>query len=242
MTVSEILSPHTPSTATTDWFELAVLGRSMALREAKRAMASPAGLGSGEEASSSASKCEAGPASASSSARPAASHAFTNDSTMPSHALANGDTLAPPHVSSQAAQQTSLPAALRTAMQKPAISNGDADILRTEVMGPPPRLPNDPAYPPLNPRLEDVTQQPPAPKRRAPTSQANRRASPLHAPADFQAPTNINGKMPYALFHKLQQAQQSQTPTQPVAQVKTEPNDALELATFSTPPLPTNLD
>ncbi|SPO22971.1 uncharacterized protein UTRI_01649 [Ustilago trichophora] len=82
----------------------------------------------------------------------------------------------------------------------------EGDELRTEVMGPPPTLPADPAYPPLNPALTDVPLQPPNPKRRGPSTAANgtqRKPAPPQAPADFVPPVNANGKMPFVLFQTL---------------------------------------
>lgn len=82
----------------------------------------------------------------------------------------------------------------------------EGDELRTEVMGPPPTLPADPAYPPLIPALTDVPVQAPNPKRRGPSTAANgtqRKPAPQQAPADFVPPVNANGKMPFALFQTL---------------------------------------
>ncbi|CBQ71712.1 conserved hypothetical protein [Sporisorium reilianum SRZ2] len=83
----------------------------------------------------------------------------------------------------------------------------EGDALRTEVMGPPPSLPADAGYPPLNPVITDVQAPPPNPKRRAGSSAVNgtqRRPAPAQAPLDFVPPTNLNGKMPFALFQTLQ--------------------------------------
>ncbi|CCF53643.1 hypothetical protein NDA11_004922 [Ustilago hordei] len=85
----------------------------------------------------------------------------------------------------------------------------EGDALRTEIMGPPPSLPADPAYPPLNPVLTDMPAPVPNPKRRAPTTAANGTSSKttsLQAPDDFVPPTNLNGKMPYALFQTVKKA------------------------------------
>lgn len=82
-----------------------------------------------------------------------------------------------------------------------------ADALRTEVMGPPPSLPADPAYPPLNPVLSDAPAPAPTnPKRRGAASAVNgaqRKAAALQAPSDYVPPSNLNGKMPYALFQTV---------------------------------------
>ncbi|KAJ1028768.1 hypothetical protein NDA16_001933 [Ustilago loliicola] len=97
-------------------------------------------------------------------------------------------------------------------------------------MGPPPSLPADPAYPPLNPVLTDTPAPVQNPKRRAPTTAANgtsRKPVPLQAPDDFVPPTNRNGKMPYALFQTVKKipaagakdstyAHASQSPSTPI--------------------------
>lgn len=85
-------------------------------------------------------------------------------------------------------------------------ARSEGDALRTEIMGPPPSLPVDPAYPPLNSVLTDTPVLAPNPKRRSPTTAANgtlRKPAPLQAPDDFVPPTNLNGKMPYALFQTV---------------------------------------
>lgn len=85
----------------------------------------------------------------------------------------------------------------------------DGDPLRTEIMGPPPSLPADSAYPPLNPVASDMPAPAPIPKRRGPAAAVNgtqRKAAPSQAPADFVPPTNINGKMPFALFQTVKKA------------------------------------
>ncbi|SPO24683.1 uncharacterized protein UTRI_01649_B [Ustilago trichophora] len=108
-----------------------------------------------------------------------------------------------------------------TALLTPSTSRNvplEGDELRTEVMGPPPTLPADSAYPPLNPVLTDVPIQAPNPKRRGPSTAANgtqRKAALPQAPADFVPPVNANGKMPFALFQTLKKtpAESSQDST-----------------------------
>lgn len=103
------------------------------------------------------------------------------------------------------AQSNATPAASSDAGE--VVSEGEA--LRTEVMGPPPTLPADPGYPPLNPVLMDPALQAPLQKRRgtsAATNGTQRKAGPVQAPADFVPPANLNGKMPYALFQTIKRS------------------------------------
>ncbi|TKY86657.1 hypothetical protein EX895_004297 [Sporisorium graminicola] len=104
----------------------------------------------------------------------------------------------------------------------------EGDALRTEVMGPPPSLPADPAYPPLNPVIADVQAPAPNTKRRGGSASAingtQRKPSPPQAPADFIPPTNLNGKMPFALFQTVKkdtpaESSKSPAPAAPAEQV-----------------------
>ncbi|EST07480.2 Zinc finger, PHD-finger [Kalmanozyma brasiliensis GHG001] len=122
--------------------------------------------------------------------------------------------------SSSAAPESAAPAAVAStsSVTQPIISalantsasrsppSEGADALRTEIMGPPPSLPADPAYPPLNPVISDAPVIAPTNHKRKGTTGVNgtqRKSSALQAPVDYVAPTNINGKMPYALFQTI---------------------------------------
>lgn len=143
----------------------------------------------------------------------------TAESERSSQSLAGGLVSAPSTISPEpSAEQGS--ASVLSHLQQPAIAALSAkslavsavpecDKLRTEVMGPPPSLPGDPDYPPFNPEAT-LTQAPaPVPKRRVPSSAVNgaqRKIAPPQPPSDFVAPTNINGKMPFALFQTVKKA------------------------------------
>lgn len=110
------------------------------------------------------------------------------------------------HVASSSQPQL-IPALLASSTNRDQPLEGDE--LRTEVMGPPPTLPTDLAYPPLNPVASDAPVQAPNPKRRGTSSAASaasRKQAPTQAPADFVAPVNVNGKMPFALFQTVKKA------------------------------------
>ncbi|SPO43915.1 uncharacterized protein PSANT_01600 [Moesziomyces antarcticus] len=112
-----------------------------------------------------------------------------------------------PEISVAAVQPPPMAALALASQNAPAASGPEA--LRTEIMGPPPSLPTDPAYPPLNPVATEIIAPPTASKRRGPAPAANgaaRRSDPIQAPADFDTPTNLNGKMPYALFQTVQKS------------------------------------
>lgn len=109
-----------------------------------------------------------------------------------------------------------------------SISRGpqlEVDALRTEVMGPPPSLPVDPCYPPLDPMVTDVPAPAPNPKRRGAASAVNgtqRKPVPAQAPADFVPPTNMNGKMPFALFQTVKKGTSAESNKNPALAAQAE--------------------
>ncbi|GAC96480.1 hypothetical protein PHSY_004060 [Pseudozyma hubeiensis SY62] len=143
---------------------------------------------------------------------------------QPSQALAGGLVSGPgPNDSEPSAVQEMAPASsvidqtVVAALSAKTLDHAapDGDPLRTEIMGPPPSLPADSAYPPLNPVASDTPAPAPIPKRRGPAAAVNgtqRKAAPSQAPADFVPPTNINGKMPYALFQTVKKTAPTDSP------------------------------
>ncbi|KAJ9478411.1 Transcriptional regulatory protein RCO1 [Pseudozyma hubeiensis] len=135
----------------------------------------------------------------------------------PSQALAGGLVSSPgPNYEPSAVQETApassvidQPVVAALSTKSDGHSAPDGDPLRTEIMGPPPSLPADFGYPPLNPVASDMPAPAPVAKRRGPAAAVNgtqRKTAPLQAPADFVPPTNINGKMPFALFQTVKKA------------------------------------
>nr|CDI52373.1 phd zn-finger protein [Melanopsichium pennsylvanicum 4] len=234
MTPTGLISTKT-SSLPPNWFELAVKSKAAELREAHRKMSTtsslPTEIQSEEQVASSSTCPQSAPAQDADQEMPAiksepiqqplsradAQLAAKSEATSSSAPLAGG------LVSAQISAAPEAPAAgicaaVSTVQQQPMESAApslastssnpslEGDALRTEVMGPPPTLPADPAYPPLNPVVTDVWVHAPAPKRRGPNTLANgthKKAPPTVAPADFTPPTNRNGKMPYALFQTI---------------------------------------
>ncbi|EPQ26491.1 uncharacterized protein PFL1_05813 [Pseudozyma flocculosa PF-1] len=75
--------------------------------------------------------------------------------------------------------------------------------LQTEVMGPPPQLPQDAAYPPLDPMAEYLVPVPVGNKKK-PAAPPPMRPT---APEDYVAPVGRHGKMPYGLALAVQEAE-----------------------------------
>lgn len=190
MTTQEPVSTFAPSTPS-NWFEVAVLGKTIALREAQRQMSLP----NGPPAHGS-SPSEGGPgASCDSPQRTGASTASsrTTPGTAPADA-SKGDT---------SNGQQDVPSVLLAPSATVGLSESDA--LRTEVLGPPPRLPNDNAYWPLNPAPVEAPLPVLQNKKKGTALNAKQKASQTEQAADFTAPSSINGKMPFALYQTVKE-------------------------------------
>lgn len=247
-----VQSPMTPtglvSTTTaslpSNWLELAIKGRTAALREAQRNMSSPTTSPAKEAAVNNVAaphsplqsaapqkvaqqaipavktepetealpptdaRVDSATAAVASAAAPLAGGLVGAESSSAPHEAASPSSVSNDAFAPSASTQKGPIAALLSA-PTPRAASTEEEALRTEVMGPPPSLPADPAYPPLNPVITDHVVHAPAPKRRGPNNSANgtqRKTAPVQAPADFEAPRNLNGKMPYALFQTIKKA------------------------------------
>lgn len=81
-------------------------------------------------------------------------------------------------------------------------SSAGTNSLQTEVMGPPPRLPHDAGYPPLDPMAEFLPPPVETKKRKTGGSTAAPTVT-TEIPADYVAPIGPNGKMPYGMAQTI---------------------------------------
>lgn len=195
MTTQEAISSFAASTPS-NWFELAVLGKSMSLREAQRQMSttpSPSVKGPISVANGSATPRDSQERSG---ARDEKAQLFSGPESRSSDLQRDNSKPA-----EQRIVQGNVPSFLATSSANPTSSG--SDNLRTEVLGPPPSLPNDIAYWPLNPAPLEVPLPVLQNKKKGATNNAKQKILPRKDAADYDAPSNLNGKMPFALYQTI---------------------------------------
>lgn len=193
MTTQEAVSTFAPSTPS-NWFELAVLGKSISLREAQRQMSLPNGPSAHGPSSST-----GGPATSYFSLQKSAASPDTSQAPAES-APAEGSK------NETSKGQQNVPPFLLAPSATAGLSGSDA--LRTEVLGPPPRLPNDNAYWPLDPAPLEVPLPVLQGKKKGTALSAKQKPVPTELAPDFTAPDSINGKMPFALYQTIKDGKQ----------------------------------